>query len=513
MRGRQVSKSRVPQRGKVAQRLSLRLLRRENSRRSGRCPSIRRKPFSSLCRLILFPNQPQPRQRPTFIRILNLLRTFRHQSRLPSGGHHFYIAAQLRLHAREHPIHHIHRAIIETRLHVRDSIRPNHFSRILNLHARQSCSSRKQRFRSNPQPRRNHSPKIFPARRNRIKRNRRPKIHNDARPPILVKSCDAIHDPVRANFHRIIYQHRHPGFYAQFHEQRLLTKINPRHFRQRPIHRRHHRTDNHAANRIAVQLRQSKQISRKHAVLIDSLLPRRRQPPIGNQLFATKNAQHGIRVSDIDRQQHLPRLRHIPGNHRHHLSVVALHLQQPFRTKPRRRPCKALCPVRHSHTFPPRIARHRFEFLRHPGRPLAQKTIVVVLEFPQQPHQQFQSRNLLTRLDPQRSRRRSQFSGKFFLIHVQPNSHDHKSHLRWLRMHLGQNPAHFLSAHKQIIRPLQVRRQSRLHFDGRARRKPRHHCQKRRLHRRKPRPQKQRHVDPRSTLGLPSPSSPSFTGR
>ncbi len=166
----------------------------------------------SLVMLILFPNQSQSRQRQKFIDMLNVFRALRHQPRLPARCHHFRIALQLRLDPRQHAIHHVHRAVIQSRLHVRHGICPDHFSRVFDLHARQPRRPRKQRLRSNPDPRRNHSAQVFALRRNHIKRNRRPKIHHDARPAILLKCRHSVHNAVRADFHRVVHQHRHPVF-------------------------------------------------------------------------------------------------------------------------------------------------------------------------------------------------------------------------------------------------------------------------------------------------------------
>jgi len=65
---------------------------------------------------------------------------------LAAGRHNLGIFAKFFLHAREHPIHHVHRAVVQTRLHMRNGICPDHFSRVLDLHARQPRRPRKQRL-------------------------------------------------------------------------------------------------------------------------------------------------------------------------------------------------------------------------------------------------------------------------------------------------------------------------------------------------------------------------------
>src|SRR5258705_188528 len=70
------------------------------------------------------------------------------------------------------------------------------------------------------------------------------------------------------------------GVKTEFHKQRLLPKIDSRHFCKRPVHRRNHRTDDHARDGVSIQPRQSKQIPCQHAIFVDRLLACRRQTPI-----------------------------------------------------------------------------------------------------------------------------------------------------------------------------------------------------------------------------------------
>ena len=90
-------------------------------------------------------------------------------------------------------------------------------------------------------------------------------------------------------------------------------------------------------------------------------------------------------------------------------------------------PMYASRPVSTRHALSLRKIRQAQKPLGHKSRPFPQKPIVVALEFPQQPHQQFQPRMYLAAFHPQRRRNRRQLRGKFLLIHIDPHPHDHKS--------------------------------------------------------------------------------------
>ena len=160
-------------------------------------------------------------------------------------------------------------------------------------------------------------------------------------------------------------------------------------------------------NRVAVQPRQREQIARQHAVFVDGLLrapssaaswrsvPRREKRPepcsccrhqssaafvfaVASPPTSSSN-HHGS--SPRRRQSRSPSLR------RRASPATTLRVSSPAVT-----PRKTLRPVRHPHALALRIARNRLKSSHHALRPFAQKSIVVGLEFPQQPHQQFQPR-------------------------------------------------------------------------------------------------------------------------
>src|SRR2546430_1398997 len=145
---------------------------------------------------------------------------------------------------------------------------------------------------------------------------------------------------------------------------------------------------------------------------------------------------------------------HSPNNPRRNSPVFPLHLHQSFRPKPCRRTGVALGSVCYSHALAFRITRHRFEARNYTGHAFPHELIVIVLEFAQQPHQQFHARLPFARFRAQGTRYIGKLPGELFLIHVQPDSHNHKSHLIRFRVHLRQDASDFFPANKQVVRPL-----------------------------------------------------------
>ena len=108
-------------------------------------------------------------------------------------------------------------------------------------------------------------------------------------------------------------------------------KILLGHFFECGIERRHHGANDHAANRGRRQACQRKQLSREDAVFVDGLIARRRQTPVRDQFFATKQAQDRVGVSDVQRKQHQyasVRLSQGAGNYQQRGPIISLDAQQ-----------------------------------------------------------------------------------------------------------------------------------------------------------------------------------------
>ena len=98
--------------------------------------------------------------------------------------------------------------------------------------------------------------------------------------------------------------HRHARADARLDEECLRMKISLGHSRKRGVERRHNRADDDAENFLRIELGDGKQIAREDSVFVDRLIPRCGQPPIGDQIFIAKDAQHCIGIANVNRQQH-----------------------------------------------------------------------------------------------------------------------------------------------------------------------------------------------------------------
>src|SRR5262249_37740132 len=117
-----------------------------------------------------------------------------------------------------------------------------------------------------------------------------------------MKRSHAVHDAVRAHFHGVVHEHSHSGLYSRLDEEHFLIEVDPRHLTERPIHWRHHGTDDDAADGFWIQVLQREKIAREDAVFIDSLQARSRKTPVRDQIHATEYAENAVGVSDVNRQ-------------------------------------------------------------------------------------------------------------------------------------------------------------------------------------------------------------------
>ena len=180
-------------------------------------------------------------------------------------------------------------------------VRADNFARILDFNAEQSRRVGEKRLGRNSDARSEDPAHVFPARGDNVEIDRRAEVHHDARPAVLRKCGHAVHNPVGAHFLWILIQHWHAGFHSRLDEQRLHVKIPLRHFFQRGIEWRHHRTDDHAGDRGRVNFRQSKKLACEDAVFIDGLVARRRQSPVRHEFRFPEQSQDRIRVPDVER--------------------------------------------------------------------------------------------------------------------------------------------------------------------------------------------------------------------
>src|ERR1700730_1988012 len=276
--------------------LALRFLRRRTCRRNA---SVRWGFAVDVLGLVFYPNQAEARERQEFVYMLNLFCTASHEACLSASGNHDCVRLELYLDAGEHAIDHIDRAVVQASLHVGYGVGSDDFAGVLDFDTRKTSGAAEQRFRSDADTGSDDAAEIFALCGDYIERDGRSKIDDNARAAVFLKCGDAVHDAVGSDFHRIIDEDGHAGFYARFDEQRALVQVQAGHFSQRPVHRRYNGTDYHPGDLFLVQPGKGKKVAGQHAILVHSLRAGSGQAPVGNQIFSAKNAQHRVCVSDV----------------------------------------------------------------------------------------------------------------------------------------------------------------------------------------------------------------------
>src|SRR5207237_1136597 len=88
-------------------------------------------------------------------------------------------------------------------------------------------------------------------------------------------------------------------------EYRLYRKVALDHFVQDGVQRRHDRCNNHFPNFLRIDLFESKEIPQQDAEFVDSPVLLRRQTPMHDKPLAVVNTENGIRIAEINCQEHL----------------------------------------------------------------------------------------------------------------------------------------------------------------------------------------------------------------
>ena len=160
----------------------------------------------------------------------------------------------------------------------------------------------------------------------------RAEVHDDARAAIFRERRDAVGDAVGAHFLRVVVVDGHAGADARLDEEGFGVEIALGHLFEGGVQRRHHRTDDDAANFAGIEARQREQVAREDAVFVHGLVARGGQTPVGDQFGAAKNAEHRVGVAYVQSQKHqfLGCLGHVAGNDDGEAAILAADAQQPI---------------------------------------------------------------------------------------------------------------------------------------------------------------------------------------
>src|SRR6516165_368732 len=134
------------------------------------------------------------------------------------------MAAQLGVHAGHKTLDHPDVAVEEARLHRANRCPTDDAWRLADVDPWQARRPLEERVRGNLDAGADGSTQILPSRADRIEGRRRPEVHNDHRAVVAATEPfpgpNAVDDPVRADFGRILVQDRHARRDAWLDRQR-----------------------------------------------------------------------------------------------------------------------------------------------------------------------------------------------------------------------------------------------------------------------------------------------------
>ena len=215
------------------------------------------------------------------------------------------VAAELVAHSPHQPLDHADVAPEQPRLHRPDRRPADDPRRFADVDARQPRRALKQGVGGNGHARADRAAEIFPLRRNRIQRRRRPEVDHDQRPaePLaeFLERRDGVDDAIGADLGRVVVQDRHHRVDAGLHDHRRHAEIALHHRADRPGQRRHDRAEDDAADPDALDPAVREQSVDQQAELVGRALAQRLQPPTLDERRAVEHAEDDVGIADVDR--------------------------------------------------------------------------------------------------------------------------------------------------------------------------------------------------------------------
>ncbi len=157
-----------------------------------------------------------------------------------------------------------------------------------------------------------------------IKGRGRAEVHDHARPPVLFKSGDGVHNAISAYFRGVVVVHWHSGLNARLDEKRLRIEVTLTNLAENRIKRRNDRGDHDAVHTRNFQAGHGEQVAEQDAVLVYGAGLHRSHAPVGEELAVArrivrtfvrsstscvcfcsgKNSEHRVGVADIENEKH-----------------------------------------------------------------------------------------------------------------------------------------------------------------------------------------------------------------
>ena len=213
------------------------------------------------------------------------------------------LGAELRADPVDDPVHLAREAVDEARLQRGLGRLADHARRLLEVDLEEPGGPREERLHRDLDPRREHPADVLAGRGDDVEVRRRPEVDDDARGAVALPRRDRVHDAVRPDLARRVVPHGDPRADPGPDDEQRRVRPALRELLVLADEPRHRRGEADAGERPEVE-----QAAEERAELVAGAVRLGREPPVLGEAVAVVEPEGGLRVPDVDREQHAKRL-------------------------------------------------------------------------------------------------------------------------------------------------------------------------------------------------------------
>jgi hypothetical protein len=216
-----------------------------------------------------------------------------------AGRDHGRIVAELGADAVDERVYLAREAVDDPGLQRRARVLADHRRRRDEVHLEEACRAREERVHRDLHAGSEHAPRVLAGGGDDVEVRRGPEVDDDAGRAVELLGGDGVGDPVRADLARVVVQHRHPG--ARPRADHVQRGVRPplRDLFVRAEQRRHDAREADTVHRLRVE-----EPGERQPQLVAGSPRLGGDAPVVDQPFLLEEAEAGLRVADVDREQH-----------------------------------------------------------------------------------------------------------------------------------------------------------------------------------------------------------------
>ena len=253
---------------------------------------------------IPLPDEPQPLQRQQLVHLVDLLAEGNYRRGQAAGRQRRGFAPEGLAQAGDDPVDLTREAVDDARLERRLSRSPDDLLRLLEVDREEPGGPLGQRLDRDLNARRDAPAEVLAVRRHHVVVDRRAEVGNDAGPAAALVRSDRVYHAVGPDLVRVLDPKRHPDPERRPDDRQRAAEVALRHPLVLATEVRHDRRRDRPVHVAQPQVTQREQARKHRCELVRGGLPLGRETPVLDELLAAEHAHVGLRVADVDREQH-----------------------------------------------------------------------------------------------------------------------------------------------------------------------------------------------------------------